>query len=319
MGDKFRNWLKEKRENMLQRAKLELIDKLHQLGRQLGVLKRIYKTYEITVNQLLLHQQRMLRDGARSNGSSAALPLFADDDPEMMPLTDTAGTATIGVRLSPSAIVRFERLADRIRLYALGEIEDCLIEKETLTFLVYLSSSYSVRFPGECLVTNGSLELQPYRPEGLPSCRKAYSNHDPSREGDDIILAREFDDGIFLNWDTGTADCLHGENVLDLLCGYHGVVDYRALDLWRCERHHRRQDHLPFSPGDFLRCIESSHRERKEEGAQEEGASGVRGGLIPHTFLDLVCIFWYLHGRIPNLQSTTFFFWRYSFFLPRRK
>lgn len=185
---------------MLQKAQLELIDELHQLGRQLGVLKRIYKTYELTVNRLLLRQQRMLRDAARSNGSSTELQLFADEtDPEMMPLMGTPGTATDGVRLSPFAVDRFERLADRIRLYALGEIEDCLTEKESLTFLVYLSSSHSLPSLGKCLVTNGSLELQPYRPQGLPSCRKAYSNHDPSSQGDDIILAREFDDGILLN------------------------------------------------------------------------------------------------------------------------
>lgn len=122
---------------MLKRAKLELIDELHRLGRQLGVLKRIYKTYELTVNRLLQHQQRMLRDGTRSKDSNAELHLLAGaTDPDMALLMDSSSDITVGIRLSPSAIVRFERLADRIRLYALGEIEECLTEKETLTFLV---------------------------------------------------------------------------------------------------------------------------------------------------------------------------------------
>ncbi|KAK2760773.1 hypothetical protein FQN54_002010 [Arachnomyces sp. PD_36] len=124
------------RKSMLLQAELRLIDRLHQLGNQLGVLKRIYKTYELTVNRLLLHQQRM-RGGSRANGSTADLQLLRDggDLDDLTPLMDVAGDATVGIQLSASAIVRFERLADRIRLYALGEIEECLTQKESLTFL----------------------------------------------------------------------------------------------------------------------------------------------------------------------------------------
>ena len=46
-----------------------------------------------------------------------------------------------GVSLSPAAVGRFERLADRIRLYCLSEIETCLAEKESLAFLVSSSSN----------------------------------------------------------------------------------------------------------------------------------------------------------------------------------
>jgi hypothetical protein len=42
----------------------------------------------------------------------------------------------VGVILSSAAAARFERLADRIVLYCLSEIEACLTEKESLTFLV---------------------------------------------------------------------------------------------------------------------------------------------------------------------------------------
>ncbi|KMU91818.1 hypothetical protein CIHG_09558 [Coccidioides immitis H538.4] len=42
-----------------------------------------------------------------------------------------------GAPLKEAALNRIERLADRIRLYALSEIEECLNEKETLTFLVF--------------------------------------------------------------------------------------------------------------------------------------------------------------------------------------
>lgn len=45
-------------------------------------------------------------------------------------------TQTYGVSLSSAATVRFERLRDRIKLYALSEIQECLDEKDSLVFLV---------------------------------------------------------------------------------------------------------------------------------------------------------------------------------------
>jgi hypothetical protein len=54
----------------------------------------------------------------------------------------------LGVPLNPLAIAKFERLRDRIKLYALGEINDCLQEKSELvdmTFnLIALRESESV-------------------------------------------------------------------------------------------------------------------------------------------------------------------------------
>ena len=42
----------------------------------------------------------------------------------------------LGPTLSSSAIVRFQRLGDRIDLYVLSEIQQCLDEKEALVFMV---------------------------------------------------------------------------------------------------------------------------------------------------------------------------------------
>lgn len=47
-------------------------------------------------------------------------------------------TQTLGVPLSSTATVRFERLLDRINHLALNEIQECLDEKEALVFLVRL-------------------------------------------------------------------------------------------------------------------------------------------------------------------------------------
>lgn len=42
----------------------------------------------------------------------------------------------VGVMMASTAVARFERLVDRINLYCLSEIDACLTEKESLTFMV---------------------------------------------------------------------------------------------------------------------------------------------------------------------------------------
>ncbi|KAL3470610.1 hypothetical protein BJX99DRAFT_264081 [Aspergillus californicus] len=131
------------RVNMLNKPVVELIDELHWLGRQLAVLKRLYQSYELIMTRLL-QRQRSLRDEARSN--QPKLPFghtFADVEiPERRQMTmhsglsvSTAPETSVGVRLSPPAVARFERLLDRIKLYCLSEIDSCLTEKESMTFL----------------------------------------------------------------------------------------------------------------------------------------------------------------------------------------
>jgi hypothetical protein len=50
-----------------------------------------------------------------------------------------------GVPLSSAAVGRFQRLIDRIRLFCLSEIDSCLAEKESLTFLVSIVELTSER------------------------------------------------------------------------------------------------------------------------------------------------------------------------------
>lgn len=130
---------------MLERPQVDLVDDLHWLGRRLAVLRRVYKSYEQIVVRLL-QRQRLLRDEARSQRENT---LFVNGSNEtdvqgsMYSMSRSAilGTAEqydtpVGVRLSSAAVGRFERLADRIQLYCLSEIESCLTEKDSLTFMV---------------------------------------------------------------------------------------------------------------------------------------------------------------------------------------
>ncbi|KAI1972571.1 hypothetical protein LOZ51_003311 [Ophidiomyces ophidiicola] len=147
--------LEKLRTSMLTRPRIDLVTDLHRVGRELAVLKRLYQSYELIATRILnrqLHMMNRSRNGKhRSPCQIRGLnkhifdPLPQDrwqevsegmgneEAPDDFGLRHGIG----GVQIKPAALNRIERLADRIRLYALSEIEECLNEKETLTFLVF--------------------------------------------------------------------------------------------------------------------------------------------------------------------------------------
>jgi hypothetical protein len=129
---------------MLERPVVDLVNELHWLGRRLAVLKRLYQSYELIMRRLL-QRQRMLRDEARSAQPTAISYGATFGDMEFVDMRQSSVVSNpsfhnteklVGVQLSSTAVARFERLVDRINLYCLSEIENCLNEKESLTFLV---------------------------------------------------------------------------------------------------------------------------------------------------------------------------------------
>lgn len=135
---------------MLTKPVVELVNELHWLGRRLAVLKRVYQSYELIMSRIL-QRQRFLRDEARSRPPITIGTTFSENDfAEFRQQTQHGDLSCIssydnpvGVQLSSAAATRFERLLDRIKLYCLSEIEACLIEKESLTFLVSLSPPHA--------------------------------------------------------------------------------------------------------------------------------------------------------------------------------
>lgn len=139
---------------MRDRAELDYIDKLHHIGRQLAVLKRIYQSYVHIIDQALEGQKaRNHSIGGDVNWPSSCTPNWegpgrthmlgrnpSDERPGLLsppapvPRRDSMGSFRLV--LAQPAILRFERLRDRIKLYALSEIQDCLDEKESLAFMV---------------------------------------------------------------------------------------------------------------------------------------------------------------------------------------
>ncbi|RLL92992.1 hypothetical protein CFD26_100450 [Aspergillus turcosus] len=123
--------LDQLREDMLNKPVVDLVNELHWLGRRLAVLRRLYQSYELILTRVL-QRQRLLRDEARSRHPKMTPAHVIQREPEM----SSNCANSVGVRLSSAAVARFERLLDRIKLYCLSEIEACLTEKESLTFLV---------------------------------------------------------------------------------------------------------------------------------------------------------------------------------------
>jgi hypothetical protein len=118
---------------MLCKAELRHIDRLHHLGNQLAVLKRVYQGYNLLIDRLLgkreitlasLQNSHIIRSGAESV------------DMSQPPMNMAESQAVFGVSLSSAARVRFERLQHRIQLYASNEVEECLHQKESLVMVV---------------------------------------------------------------------------------------------------------------------------------------------------------------------------------------
>ena len=119
-------------------ADLEHVNRLHQIGRQLAVLKRIYQSYDLIIERILDRQKPIENPTAPTAATLQGLRNRLHDSGDDLTQSNSAVKEfmAIGVPLASVAIVRFERLKDRIRLYALSEIQECLDEKEQLVFLV---------------------------------------------------------------------------------------------------------------------------------------------------------------------------------------
>jgi len=125
---------------MLVKADLHHVDQLHHIGRQLAVLKRVYRSYELIIERVLKKQEATLASlknshvmsGMVSGAESLESSLPGVSSVPQIPEADSL----LGVSLSSAARVRFERLKDRIILYALSEIQECIDQKDSLVMMV---------------------------------------------------------------------------------------------------------------------------------------------------------------------------------------
>jgi Mg2+ and Co2+ transporter CorA len=148
------------RREMLEKANLTHVDQLHHIGCQLAALKRVYQSYELIIERVLRKQEVTLASLKNSHilsgNASLASTYAALNELPAPPPPGSGGPgplipeadSLLGVALSSAARVRFERLKDRIVLYALSEIQECLDQKESLVMmnfnLIAIKESYSV-------------------------------------------------------------------------------------------------------------------------------------------------------------------------------
>lgn len=125
------------RVDMFEKPDISHIDKLHQFGRQLAVLKRIYQSYALVIERIL-DRQKLPDSLAKTTHNHIASHRTQEHEADQARTNGVVAAEhqTFEVSLASAATVRFERLRDRINLYALSEIQDCLDEKESLVFMV---------------------------------------------------------------------------------------------------------------------------------------------------------------------------------------
>lgn len=143
---------------MFQRAELAHISRLHHIGRQLAVLKRMYQSYEQIIDRVLEKHEATIA----SLKNSHVIASGGDGGAESLNSSQVAESQSfLGVSLSSAARSRFERLKYRIRLYALSEIEECLSQKDNLvTMVTAIRVWYTIRKTDRSIII---AELQSHR------------------------------------------------------------------------------------------------------------------------------------------------------------
>jgi hypothetical protein len=134
----YREKLELIRQKMFDSASTDLIRSTDVVGRQLKTLELMYKSYELVIVRLLKPRTSIYPSDQpmRSSHHVHGLPGHSLEDTEELTSTAPGPRSQPGVDLSLPALLRFERLLDRIRLYALVEIQECVKERDSLALMV---------------------------------------------------------------------------------------------------------------------------------------------------------------------------------------
>jgi Mg2+ and Co2+ transporter CorA len=154
-SESYRNRLDQIRDQMIGSPNVDQVKTLHSLGRQLVVLKSIYRSYQAIIERVIqrvrVSAAQDTMDIVRRSENTMQRTMTAPSVGEHTMESERNESVNLHesrVRLSPAAIVRFERLKDRIEICALTEVEECLKEKEAMVLmnfnLIQLSESRAI-------------------------------------------------------------------------------------------------------------------------------------------------------------------------------
>ena len=117
------------RAQMFESPKLCHLDRLDSIGKELGVLKRHYASYNRIIDSLL--DQPSATTASLQNSQIVSSTSQRSSLDTVRPIV-TERQSMLGVCLSSAARVRFKRLRGLIELYALSEVEEYMKQKEAL-------------------------------------------------------------------------------------------------------------------------------------------------------------------------------------------
>ena len=130
-----RNQLELLRQKLTDSAKVENVTTLHRIGRELSVLRAVYKGYQSIIERLV--QKHRYNRSQGSAIDAAGWDSSRDQATGERTSIDFSDPSHSNVQLTNSTVARFERLLDRINLVALAEVNECLKEKDDLVLMVY--------------------------------------------------------------------------------------------------------------------------------------------------------------------------------------
>ena len=207
-----------KRERMFEKAVVARIQQLHETGRQLAVLKRMYQSYALIIERIVDRHKAPKDVNEKDNPTSLKNPGLGK---HVGDAASDGENESFRTPLTAKAIVKFERLKDRIELYALSEIQECLDEKESLVFLVRRAIHDTL-----CRYRTGRLtlpvELQSDHHETVRGGRKVDTDYDTPGQSDDSFHACQSDDRLLLDTNSRGSKCIHCKDLLGLLRSHHG-------------------------------------------------------------------------------------------------
>lgn len=125
---------------MFKSAQLSHVHNLHSLGHQLGVLNRVYEGYNLIIERIMNRSQQLNAPSMQMGRSSMSATDSSRETSSVLEQKKLQAEG-YGVPISAAAALRFERLKDRIALYALSEIRSCLAEKDSLMSMVRTPSA----------------------------------------------------------------------------------------------------------------------------------------------------------------------------------
>lgn len=136
-GHPYSTQMRTLRNEMHADPRLTHLARLNHITRQLAILRRMYETRKIILENILYRHENSSRSARTFHGAHTGSHTRSPSPDDFTHPHSMGNPHVLGVKLHDLAITKFERLRDRIRLYVLGELDALLVEKQELENLTF--------------------------------------------------------------------------------------------------------------------------------------------------------------------------------------